>query len=193
MARAPALLVRAWCSPGACGVSLSLDVRPRDPARRDPRVDRGSTTKRNRRVTGYSKASPNCGSGHWRFTSSLPRECALARTRAKVGPWRVVEGVTALLRRNGLAEQAGEEVGSPKSRRRAAGCTAPKKQAQGSRLHGAQPWGPPKPRKTQPGLPRKAATARAGWVGPTRRLRARAQRTLGAGARVPTGVGGRKR
>ena len=116
----------------------------------------------------------NPSSEHWRFTFSLPRECALARTRAKVGPWRVVEGVTALLRRNGLAEQAGEEVGSPKSRRRAAGCTAPKKQAQGSRLHGAQPWGPPKPRKTQPGLPRKAATARVGWVGPTRRLRARA-------------------
>ena len=76
-------------------------------------------------------------------TSSLPRRAArLARPRAKVGPWRVVGGVTALLRRNGLAEQAGEEAGSPKSRRRAAGCTAPKKQAQGSRLHGAQPWAP---------------------------------------------------
>ena len=56
-------------------------------------------------------------SEHWRFTSSLPRKGALARPRAKVGPWRVVGGVTALLRRNGLAEQAGEEVGSPKSRR----------------------------------------------------------------------------
>ena len=66
----------------------------------------------------------NPPSKHWRFTSSLPREWALARPRAKVGPWRVVEGVTALLRRNGLAEQAGEEVESPKSRRRAADCTA---------------------------------------------------------------------
>ena len=120
-----------------------------------------------------SVISPLGSSEHWRFTFSLPRECALARTRAKVGPWRVVEGVTALLRRNGLAEQAGEEVGSPKSRRRAAVCTAPKnrRRAAGCTAH---TLGPPKPRKTQPGLPRKAATARVGWVGPTRRLRARA-------------------
>ena len=49
----------------------------------------------------------NPPSEHWRFSSSLPRECALARTRAKVGPWRVVEGVTALLRRNGLPTKEG--------------------------------------------------------------------------------------
>ena len=53
-------------------------------------------------------------SEHWRFTSSLPRECALARTRAKVGPWRVVEGVTALLRRNGLPTKEGPCARSPK-------------------------------------------------------------------------------
>ena len=49
----------------------------------------------------------NPPSEHWRFTSSLPREGALARPRAKVGPWRVVEGVTALLRRNGLPTKEG--------------------------------------------------------------------------------------
>ena len=83
------------------------------------------------------------GSEHWRFTFSLPRECALARTRAKVGPWRAVEGVTALLRRNGLAEQAGEEVGSPpKKQAQGSSLHGARKQAQGSRLHGAHSGAP---------------------------------------------------
>ena len=87
----------------------------------------------------------------------------------------MVEGVTALLRRNGLAEQAWEEVGSPKKgRRRAAGRTAPKSRRRAADCTAHNPGPPLKPRKTQPGLHRKAATARVGWVGPTRRLRARA-------------------
>ena len=126
-------------------------------------------------------------SEHWRFTSSLPREWALARPRAKVGPWRVVEGVTALLRRNGLAEQAGEEVESPKSRRRAAGCTAPKKQAQGSRLHGAQPWAPLSHENTARPSP-KGRNSKGRVGGSDKTPQGEGNGTLGADANVLKGL-----